>query len=145
MMVLDTNVVSELMRPAPSPQVLAWLNAQTPDTLWLTSVSVAELLFGIARLPDGARKQAFVQAAKRMLDEDFTNRVLVFDLEAASVFADLAATSERAGRPISLADGQIASICLVHNASLVTRNEKDFTHLGVQVVNAWNTATGVRV
>ena len=71
MILLDTHVLSELMRPAPSPLVLAWLDAQTPDTLWLTSVSVAELLFGIARLPDGARKQAFAQAALGMLEEDF--------------------------------------------------------------------------
>ena len=137
MMVLDTNVVSELMRPLPSPQVLAWLNAQSSDILWLTSVSVAELLFGIARLPDGARRRAFAQAAQRMLEEDFTDRILAFDLEAASVFADMAATSERAGRPVSLADGQIASICLVHNATLVTRNEKDFANLSVLVVNPW--------
>ena len=138
MIVLDANVVSELMRPTPGPQVLAWLDAQVPDTLWLTSVSVAELLFGIARLPDGARKQAFAQAAQRMLEEDFANRVLGFDLQAASVFADLAATSERAGRPIGLADGQIASICLVHKASLATRNEKDFMNLGLELLNPWN-------
>jgi hypothetical protein len=138
MMVLDTNVVSELMRPVPSPAVLGWLDAQLPDTLWLTSASVAELLFGIARLPDGARKQAFAQSAQRMLEEDFANRVLAFDLEAASIFADLVASCERAGRPMSLADGQIASICLAYTASLITRNEKDFMNLGVQVVNPWN-------
>ncbi len=137
MMALDTHVVSELMRPAPHPQVLAWLDAQVPDTLWLTSVSVAELLFGIARLPDGARKQAFAQAAQCMLEEDFANRVLGFDLEAASIFADLAATGERAGRPIGLADGQIAAICLAHNTPLATRNERDFASLGLQVINPW--------
>ena len=140
MIVLDTNVLSELMRPAPSPQVLAWLDAQTPDTLWLTSVSVAELLFGIARLPDGARKQAFAQAALGMLEEDFANRVLGFDLEAASIFANLAAASERAGRPMGLADGQIAAICLAHNASLATRNVRDFSQLGLQLVNPWDEA-----
>ena len=140
MIVLDTNVLSELMRPAPSPQVLARLDAQTPDTLWLTSVSVAELLFGIARLPDGARKQAFAQAALGMLEEDFANRVLGFDLEAASIFANLAATSERAGRPMGLADGQTAAICLAHNASLATRNVHDFADLGLQLVNAWDVA-----
>ena len=140
MIVLDTYVLSELMRPAPSPQILAWLDAQTPDTLWLTSVSVAELLFGIARLPEGARKQAFAQAALGMLEEDFPNRVLGFDLEAASIFADLAAASERAGRPMGLADGQIAAICLAHNASLATRNVRDFDQLGLQLVNPWDVA-----
>ena len=140
MILLDTHVLSELMRPAPSPLVLAWLDAQTPDTLWLTSVSVAELLFGIARLPEGARKQAFAQAALGMLEEDFSNRVLGFDLEAASIFADLAAASERAGRPMGLADGQIAAICLAHNASLATRNVRDFDQLGLQLVNPWDVA-----
>ena len=140
MIILDTNVLSELMRPAPSPQVLAWLDAQTPDTLWLTSVSVAELLFGIARLPDGARKQAFAQAALGMLEEDFANRVLSFDLEAASICANLAAASERAGRPMGLADGQIAAICLAHNAILATRNMRDFAQLGLQLVNPWDVA-----
>ena len=140
MIVLDTYVLSELMRPAPSPQILAWLDAQTPDTLWLTSVSVAELLFGIARLPEGARKQAFAQAALGMLEEDFPNRVLGFDLEAASIFADLAAASERAGRPMGLADGQIAAIRLAHNASLATRNVRDFDQLGLQLVNPWDVA-----
>ena len=140
MIILDTNVLSELMRPAPSPQVLAWLDAQTPDTLWLTCVSVAELLFGIARLPDGARKQAFAQAALGMLEEDFANRALGFDLEAASIFANMAATSERAGRPMGLADGQIAAICLAHNASLATRNVRDFDQLGLQLVNPWDVA-----
>ena len=140
MIVLDTHVLSELMRPAPSPQVLAWLDAQTPDTLWLTSVSVAELLFGIARLPDGARKQAFAQAALGMLEEDFANRVLNFDLEAASILANLAAASERAGRPMGLADGQIAAICLAHHASLATRNGRDFAQLGLQLINPWDVA-----
>ena len=140
MIVLDTLVLSELMRPAPSPQVLAWLDAQTPDTLWLTSVSVAELLFGIARLPEGARKQAFAQAALGMLEEDFANRVLGFDLEAASILANLAAASERAGRPMGLADGQIAAICLAHHASLATRNGRDFAQLGLQLINPWDVA-----
>ena len=140
MIVLDTNVLSELMRPAPSPKVLAWLDAQTPDTLWLTSVSVAELLFGIARQPDGARKQAFAPAALGMLEEDFTNRVLNFDLEAASILANLAAASERADRPMGLADGQIAAICLAHNASLATRNVGDFAQLGLQLINPWDVA-----
>ena len=140
MIVLDRHVLSELMRPAPSPQVLAWLDAQTPDTLWLTSVSVAELLFGIARLPDSARKQAFAQAALGMLEEDFANRVLNFDLEAASILANLAAASERAGRPMGLADGQIAAICLAHHASLATRNGRDFAQLGLQLINPWDVA-----
>ena len=75
-----------------------------------------------------------------MLEEDFSNRVLGFDLEAASIFADLAAASERAGRPMGLADGQIAAICLAHNASLATRNVRDFDQLGLQLVNPWDVA-----
>ena len=140
MIVLDRHVLSELMRPAHSPQVLAWLDAQTPDTLWLTSVSVAELLFDIARLPDGARKQAFAKAALGTLEEDFANRVLSFDLETASIFANLAAASERAGRPMGLAYGQIATICLAHNAVLAIRDVCDFSQLGLQLVNPWDVA-----
>ena len=140
MIVLDTNVVSELMRPAPSAQLLAWMDAQTPDTLWLTSVNTAELLFGLARLPDGARKRALVTSVTRMLDEDFGGRVLNFDLEAATVFARLAAEGERAGQPLSFADGQIAAICRTHDAALATRNQRHFTGIGLRLINPWQDA-----
>ena len=140
MIVLDTNVLSELMRPTPSPQVLAWVDAQAPDTLWLTSVTVAELLYGLARMPDGARQKALTQVALELLEIDFANRVLSFDVEAATAYAAMAAAAERAGRPLGMADGQISSICAAHGAGLATRNEKDFAHMGVQLFNPWKAA-----
>ena len=136
-MVLDTNVVSELMRPAPNAAVLAWLNNQTADTLWLNSVVVSELLYGIARLPDGKRRAQMAQNVQSMLDEDFSGRVLSFDLEAAVVYADLVAMRERQGLPMNVADAQIAAICLAHGATLATRNTKHFEGLGLTLMNPW--------
>lgn len=137
-MVLDTNVVSELMRTAPEPAVLNWLDAQPSSELWLTAVVAAELMFGVARLPEGARKQQLAHNVAAMLEQDFAGQVLAYDLAAASIYAELVAQRERAGRPIAMADAQIAAICLTHGASLVTRNEKDFEGLGLVVINPWN-------
>ncbi len=137
MMVLDTNVVSELMRSEPDAQVMRWLDAQPPDLLWLTSINVAELLFGLTRLPDGARKRALAQAMAAVLEQDFADRILNFDVEAATIFAALTAQRERIGQPVSQADGQIASICLAHQAQLATRNTRHFEGLGLVLVNPW--------
>lgn len=137
MIALDTNVVSEILRPQPSIAVLAWLDAQVANELWLTSTIAAELMFGVARLPDGARKQRLALAVSAMLDADFAERVLPFDLAAASVYAELLASRERAGQSLAMADAQIASVCLVHGAVLATRNEKDFVGLGLTIVNPW--------
>jgi predicted nucleic acid-binding protein len=136
-MLLDTNVVSELMRPAPEAAVLSWLNRQAADTLWLNSVVVSELLYGIARLPDGKRRAQMAQTVQVMLGEDFSGRVLPFDLEAAVVYADLVAIRERQGLAIDIADAQIAAMCLAHSATLVTRNTKHFDGLGLTLINPW--------
>ena len=125
------------MRPAPSPHVLQWLNIQASQDIWLCSVVAAELLFGLVRLPEGTRKQQLIRSLSLMLSEDFQNRVLAFDLEAAVVYADLLARRESQGKPISLADAQIASICMTNQASLATRNTKDFEGLGLTLVNPW--------
>lgn len=138
MMVLDTNVVSELMRAAPESAVLNWLDAQPSSELWLTAVVAAELMFGVARLPEGGRKQQLAHNVAAMLEQDFAGQVFAYDLAAASIYAELVAQRERAGRPIAMADAQIAAICLAHGASLVTRNEKDFDGLGLMVINPWN-------
>ena len=138
MIVLDTNVVSETMRPRPATAVLAWLDRQQTDQLWLTAVNVAELMFGVARLPQGARQLQLADAIAAMLDEDFAGRVLSFDADAAAAYAELATGRERAGRPIAMADAQIAAICLHHGATLATRNAKDFDGLGLSLVNPWD-------
>ena len=142
MIVLDTNVVSEMMRPAPDPSVLNWLNTQIAGELWLNSVVVSELLFGIARLPAGARKRQLAETFAAMLEQDFAGRILPFDLEAAVIYAELAAGCEAKGRPVEMADAQIAAICLAQGAKLATRNLKHFEGLGLVLVNPWDVALG---
>jgi predicted nucleic acid-binding protein len=135
--VLDTNVVSELMRGAPASAVVEWVDGQPATDLYLSAVTVAELLFGIARLPDGRRKSALAEQVEAMIREDFAHRVVAFDETAAAHYADIAARRERAGRPISAADAQIAAICRSHGAVLATRNAADFTGTGVVVIDPW--------
>ena len=142
MIVLDTNVVSEMMRPAPDPSVLNWLNTQIAGELWLNSVVVSELLFSIARLPAGARKRQLAETFAAMLEQDFAGRILPFDLEAAVIYAELAAGCEAKGRPVEMADAQIAAICLAQGAKLATRNLKHFEGLGLVLVNPWDVALG---
>lgn len=137
MIVLDTNVVSGLMRATPEPAVLGWLDKQTADQLWLTAIVAAELMYGVARLPDGARKQQLARAVQTTLEEDFAARVLPFDLAAASVYADLCACRERAGRAMAMADAQIAATCIAHGAALATRNGADFDGLGLAIIDPW--------
>ena len=139
MIVLDTNVVSELMRPVPNPAVLAWVDAQSDRDLWLCSVVVSELLNGLARLPMGSRRAQLTQAFEAMLAEDFVGRVLAFDLPAAVVYADLVSSREQLGQPLAMADAQIAATCLAHGAQLATRNVRDFEGLGLGWMNPWTT------
>ena len=138
MIALDTNVVSELMRPAPSPSVVAWVDAQPADELAVTAVAAAELRYGVARLPDGARQRALAAAVDALLAQVFGGRVLPFDSAGAVVYGELVAARERAGRPISSADAQIAATCLAHGARLATRNTRDFVATGVDVVDPWD-------
>lgn len=131
-----------MMRPAPDPSVLNWLNTQIAGELWLNSVVVSELLFGIARLPAGARKRQLAETFAAMLEQDFAGRILPFDLEAAVIYAELAAGCEAKGRPVEMADAQIAAICLAQGAKLATRNLKHFEGLGLVLVNPWDVALG---
>jgi predicted nucleic acid-binding protein len=137
MIVLDTNVLSELMRARPDTGVLAWLDAQEADTLLVSAVTVAELMYGIERLPQGKRRAGLLLAACMILDEDFEGRVLPFDGAAAARYAVMAAQRERAGSPIGMADCQIAAICLSTSATLATRNTKDFQDLGLPLIDPW--------
>jgi predicted nucleic acid-binding protein len=135
--VLDTNVLSESMRLRPEPQVLAWLDANPSDELWLTSITVAEILLGIARLPQGKRKLGLLEVASRMFSEDFEGRILAFDAQAAAEYAALVSARSRQGKPINMADAQIAALCRVHGATLATRNTRDFGGLGLSLVDPW--------
>lgn len=138
MIVLDTNVVSELLRPTPDEGVLRWIDSQLSDELWLCSPVALELWFGIQRLPEGARQTRLAQAVNAILEEDFENRVLPLDLQAAMACAELLARRERQGRSMALADAQIAAICLTHQATLATRNSKDFEVSNLPLINPWN-------
>jgi hypothetical protein len=137
MIVLDTNVISELMRSEPERCVVDWLDAQAADQIAITAVTVGELLYGVARLPDGKRKQRLHQLAMTLVEEHFAEAVLAYDVRAAQIYSALVARSESKGRAVSIADTQIAAICIEHEALLATRNCKDFEHLGVQLINPW--------
>lgn len=110
MIVLDTNVVSELMRSAPEPAVMAWINAILDATVFVSAITQAEILYGVALVPDGKRRQGLAQAARTAFETYFRGRILPFDSEAAEAFAELAAGRRAAGRPISQADAQIAAV-----------------------------------
>ena len=137
MNVWDTNVVSELMRPEPSAQVVEWTDRQPVDEVFITAITVGELLCGIGRSPAGRRRRGLSQLFDDMVTEDFARRVLSFDGVAAAHYADIVVQRERMGRPISMADAQMAAICRSHGATLATRNVDDFADVGVDIVNPW--------
>ncbi len=135
--IVDTNVVSEFMRPKPQPIVLAWLDSQFRRSLFVTAVTEAEIRAGIAFLPEGRRRRLLVRAADQAFGDLFAGRILPFDTEAARAYAKIAARCRRAGRPISQADGQIAAIAHSRDAMLATRNVQDFKLADVHLVNPW--------
>ncbi|MFN3594111.1 MAG: type II toxin-antitoxin system VapC family toxin [Thiobacillaceae bacterium] len=138
MILLDTNVLSEFMRPRPAPQVVAWMNAQNPETLWISAVTRAEIELGLALMPPGRRQEGLRQAAVAMFSEDFAGRCLPFDEAAAGHYAIIVAKRTRAGRPITVEDAQIAAIALAHRMRLATRNTADFELIeDLQRVDPW--------
>lgn len=141
MIVLDTNVVSELMRPTPEPDVIDWVDNWDVSDILLTAVTAAELMYGVARLPNGRRRRELRAKVEGLLAKDFRDRILPFDGQAATHYADIVAARERSGLQISMADGQIAAICRNWNAGLATRNVNDFVDTGVELINPWDLAT----
>jgi len=137
MIVLDTNVVSELMKAAPEPAVLAWINALPMPSVFVSAVSQAEILYGVALVPAGKRQEGLLRAAHTAFETYFRGRVLPFDSEAAEAYADIAAGRRQTGRPITQADAQIAAIARSRGAELATRNVPDFDGCGVEIVNPW--------
>ncbi|KAB0677976.1 type II toxin-antitoxin system VapC family toxin [Aureimonas leprariae] len=136
MIVLDTNVVSEAMKPEPNPAVRDWLDAQAAETLFLSSVTIAELLFGIGALPDGRRKPKLRLTLDGTLDL-FDGRVLPFDTDAARHYADLAVAARSAGRGFPTPDGFIAAIAVAHGFTVATRDASAFEAAGIAVIDPW--------
>jgi predicted nucleic acid-binding protein len=141
MIILDTNVVSELIRRQPDAAVVAWLDAQPSGDVATTAITVAELLYGVARLPRGRRKEQLAQAISDLVHDDLRGRVHPFAADSAERYAMIVSARERLGRPISVLDAQIAAICDTHGAHLATRNTRDFIHTGVDVVDPWTFPT----
>jgi predicted nucleic acid-binding protein len=137
MIVLDTNVLSETLRPLPSPKVLEWMRSEPVSALFTTAITEAELLYGIALLPSGRRRQSLEAVVELILSEDLAGRILPFDSAAAREFADIAARRRLAGRPISDADARIAAIARSRGAALATRNVADFAGCEVQIIDPW--------
>ena len=137
MIVLDTNVLSEALRPSPDTSVLDWLAKQPRASLFTTTVTRGEILYGIRLLSDGKRRRGLWDAAIKIFSDDFAGQVLSFDHDAADMYAEIAASRRIAGKPISQFDAMIVAMARSRGASLATRNVKDFDHCGVDVVNPW--------
>jgi len=133
--ILDTNILGALMRPAPDTAVVRWLDRQPAESIWITSITLFEARFGLALLPAGKRRAALASAFARMVEEDLENRVLDFDSGAAIEAAELAARRQIAGKPIDIRDTQIAGIALTHRATLATRNTRHFADLKIDLID----------
>ncbi|HXE64077.1 MAG TPA: type II toxin-antitoxin system VapC family toxin [Bryobacteraceae bacterium] len=138
MIVLDTNVLSEIVKPAPAARVTAWFASQYPEELCITTTTQAEILYGIEILPEGRRKSGLRESFAVLFEQQFAGRVLPFDERSAWAFAAIAAVHRKAGRRIGEMDCQIAAITLSRNASLCTRNVKDFGRCGITLINPWD-------
>lgn len=137
MTILDTNVLSELMKRSPNPDVVSWVNNQTPSSLFITSITQAEILYGLELLPDGQRKTHLRNVAEEMFDTDFSGRILYFDANTAGIWATIVSERRRSGVSISHFDAQIAAISRSYGAQLATRNTGDFIHCGIKLINPW--------
>lgn len=137
MIVLDTNVLSELMKAAPAASVTEWVATQPASRLFITAVTQAEILYGIGLLPKGQRRDSIAIAAKAMFDEDFTARILAFNSDAATAYADITVVRRNMGRPIAQLDAQIAAIARSTGAALATRNIDDFEGCEIELINPW--------
>lgn len=136
MIVLDTNVISEPLKSMPDPKVMAWLDDQSAETLFITAISRAELRFGVLKLPEGKRKSALAERIERVLDL-FKDRTLDFDTAASDKLAEIAARCEKAGRPAVAPDAYIAACAAARGFAVATRNVKHFEPTGVRVINPW--------
>jgi predicted nucleic acid-binding protein len=136
--ILDTNVLSETQRPNPDPKVLAWLDAQAPSNLYLTAITVGELMFGVHCLDPGARRAGLLATLTAIFETDFRGRILPYDAAAACVYGERIGAARRGGITIGQADGQIAAIAFAQDAAAIaTRDRKPFDTLHLPVINPW--------
>ena len=138
MIVLDTNVLSEALKPTPAEPVLNWLAAQDPAAVFTTAITQAEVLYGVEVLPAGQRRSKLSSVIEKLFADEFRGRVLPFDEGAARLFPKLVANRGKLGRPITQFDAMIASICRSHGAAVATRNVADFEHCGIPIIDPWN-------
>lgn len=138
MIVLDTNVLSEILRPIPEPRVVEWLSEQPRASMFTTTITRGEILYGIRVMPAGNRRDGLWNAAMQIFDVDLDGQVLAFDSAAADDYAEISAARRAAGRPIAQFDAQIAAITLSRGAQLATRNVRDFDACGFEVINPWD-------
>jgi predicted nucleic acid-binding protein len=138
MVILDTNVLSEALRPTPDQRVMDWLGAQSRSALFSTTLTRAELLYGVRLLPAGSRKDALLEAVLAIFATDLSGQILDFDSDAADAYAEIAASRKAAGKPISQFDAMIAGIAQSRGAVLATRNTKDFIGIDVRIINPWD-------
>jgi len=141
MILLDTNLVSEPWKPRPDPHVVAWIDAQAVETLFLSAITVAELRFGIAAMPEGKRRKVLHERLEGDLLAIFAGRILPFDLEASRAYADLMSKAKIEGRPITMADGTIAAIAASRGLSVASRDVAPFQSAGVPIINPWAALT----
>ena len=137
MIILATNVVSELMRPAPDARVLRWFSSQAAEDLHVTVVTMAEILYGIELISTSRRREVLRSGAEKMFEEVFADRILIFEDRAAQAFSQIASSRRRQSKPMSEFDAQIAAISRIHGATLATRNPYVFEGCGVRLVNPW--------
>lgn len=138
MTIVDTNVVSELLRPTPEARVEQWLAAQDGFDIYLTAISEAELRYGIAIMSSGKRRDALAEAIDRILHDDMAGRIVAFESAAAEAYATIAATRRATRRPIAQSDCQIAAIARAHGAAVATRNTSDFEGCGIDLIDPWS-------
>ncbi len=139
MIVIDTNVISELWKATPDPSVLAWIDAQMVETLYLSAITVAELRFGLAEMPAGKRRAIYQERLEKEVLPAFAGRILPFDLDASQAYADLMAHARAAGKAIGMADGYIAATAAARGHIIATRNTGPFEAAGLNIINPWET------
>ncbi len=138
MILLDTNIISELMKTTPHPSVLAWINQQLNDTLFICSITVAEISYGLKVLPIGQRQKLLETRFEQFTTQAFYERILSFTTVAAHLYGEIMGYRKTLGRPLSILDGQIAAIALANNMAVATRNIKDFNDCGLELINPFN-------